>query len=281
LTTKLSAREVVEKLVDSRDKVSILKQVEFLGISRSSVYYQPVPVDQKTLELLNQADEIHTKYPYYGSRKIAVELTKLRREEINRKRAQRLMRILGIQAIYPKPNLSKNNKAHPVYPYLLKNLNITHPNHVWGSDITYIRMNHGFVYLVAILDWFSRFIVAWQISITLEKDFVIETAQRGLKTAIPEISNVDQGSQFTNQDFLDVYEVVGTKISMDSKGRYLDNILTERLWRTIKYEEVYLKNYELVTQAEQNIGEYIHSYNYDRPHQSLSYKTPAEIYFKS
>jgi len=271
----------VDKLVDGRDKVSISRQVELLGISRSSVYYQPMPIDSKTLELLNQTDEIHTKCPYYGSRKIAVQLTKLRKEKINRKRAQRLMRILGIQAIYPKPNLSKNNKAHPVYPYLLKGLDITHPNHVWGSDITYIRMNNGFVYLVAILDWFSRFVVAWQLSTNLEKEFVIENAKDGLKIAIPEISNVDQGSQFTNQDFLDVYESAGTKVSMDSKGRYLDNILTERLWRTIKYEEVYLKNYESVIQAEKNLGEYINSYNYERPHQSLDYKTPAEIYFKN
>ena len=272
---------VVNKFITSNEKLSLTKQVELLGISRSSVYYQPVPVDSKTLEIMNQIDELYTDKPFYGSRRIAVILSNQRKEKINRKRIQRLMRIMGLQAIYPKPNLSKNDKSHIIYPYLLKNLEIAYPNHVWGSDITYIRMNGGFIYLSAIIDLFSRLIVAWKISITLEKDFVIETAKNGLEIAIPDISNVDQGVQYTSKEFIDTYKEVGTKISMDSKGRCLDNIFIERFWRSIKYEDIYLKNYESVVEAKTGIGKYIDFYNYQRPHQSLNYKTPAEIYYKN
>ena len=272
---------VVDKLIANDEDISLVRQVELLGISRSSLYYQPTPIDPKTLEIMNQIDEIYTGKPFYGSRRMAVVLGNERKEKINRKRVQRLMRVMGLQAIYPKPNLSKNDKPHIIYPYLLKNLKITHSNHVWGSDITYVRMNGGFIYLSAIIDLFSRLIVSWEVSITLEKDFVIETARKGLETAIPDISNVDQGVQYTNQDFIDTYESKGTKISMDSKGRCLDNIFIERFWRSIKYEDIYLKNYETVVEAKMGIGEYIDFYNYQRPHQSLNYKTPAEIYYKN
>lgn len=278
---KLSPGAVVDKFITHDSELTIAKQVELLGISRSSVYYTSVPIDSKTLEVMNQIDEIYTKRPFYGSRRMSVTLSNQRKEKINRKRVQRLMRIMGLQAIYPKPNLSKNDKSHIIYPYLLKNLKIAYPNHVWGSDITYVRMNGGFIYLSAIIDVFSRFIVAWEISITLEKDFVIETARKGLKIAVPDISNVDQGVQYTSKDFIDTYELVGTKISMDSKGRCLDNIFIERFWRSIKYEDIYLKNYETVVEAKIGIGKYIDFYNYQRPHQSLNYKTPAEIYYKN
>jgi len=222
---------------------------------------------------MNRIDELNTKRPYFGSRRVADEL------DMNRKRAQRLMRIMGIEALYPKRNLSLNNIPHPIYPYLLRGLPITRVNQVWGVDITYVRMRYGFVYLVAILDWFSRFVVSWRLSTTLGTDFCIEAVKEALTKGIPEISNTDQGVQFTDSATLSLWEGHGVKISMDHKGRCFDNIFTERLWRTVKYEEVYLKSYETVLEAKQNLDEYFTFYNFERRHQSLNKQTPADVYF--
>lgn len=257
----------------------ISRQAELLGIARRSVYYQPVPVSPKELEIKNQIDEIYTSYPFYGVRKMRVALVKKRGEAVNHKRVARYMNEMGLQAVFPRPNLSKNGKHHMTFPYLLKGLEITHPNHVWGTDITYIRMNKGFVYLTAIIDWFSRFIVSWKISITLETGFCLEAGAEALSQATPEIMNSDQGVQFTSNEYLDLYQGHHVQISMDGRGRCMDNIFTERFWRSLKYEEVYLKSYETVTEAIEQIGNYIVFYNTIRPHQSLGYATPADIYF--
>lgn len=268
----LKARELVTH-IDKTSSLSIGMQSHLLGVSRSSCYYSPRMVSQEEIKIMNNIDELATRRPYYGSRRIADELS------INRKRVQRLMRIMGLEAVYPKRNLSLNTQPHPVYPYLLKDIVIERVNQVWGLDITYIRMNKGFVYLVAILDWFSRFVVSWNLSTTLETAFCIEAVKQALKQAIPEISNVDQGVQFTDEEMIALWENTHkTQISMDHKGRCFDNIFTERLWRTIKYEEVYLKSYETVAEAKQSLTEYITFYNFERRHSSLNKKTPVEVY---
>lgn len=191
------------------------------------------------------------------------------------------MREMGLEAIYPKPNLSRNNTPHPIYPYLLKGVTARFPNHIWGTDITYIRMQKGFLYLTAYLDWFSRFVLSWRLSTTLEVEFVLEAAEEALHThGVPEIENSDQGIQYTNEKHIELFANRGAKISMDGRGRAMDNIFTERLWRSVKYEEVYLKDYATVLEAKENIGAYFKFYNYERKHQSHKYKTPAEIYFR-
>jgi len=269
----LRARELITKHIDKTSDLSLALQSSLLGVSRSSCYYQPVPVPIEDILAMNRIDELNTKRPYFGSRRVADEL------DMNRKRAQRLMRIMGIEALYPKRNLSLNNIPHPIYPYLLRGLPITRVNQVWGVDITYVRMRYGFVYLVAILDWFSRFVVSWRLSTTLDTDFCIEAVKEALTKGIPEISNTDQGVQFTDSATLSLWEGHGVKISMDHKGRCFDNIFTERLWRTVKYEEVYLKSYETVLEAKQNLDEYFTFYNFERRHQSLNKQTPADVYF--
>lgn len=269
----LRARELITKHIDKTSDLSLALQSSLLGVSRSSCYYQPVPVPIEDILAMNRIDELNTKRPYFGSRRVADEL------DMNRKRAQRLMRIMGIEALYPKRNLSLNNIPHPIYPYLLRGLPITRVNQVWGVDITYVRMRYGFVYLVAILDWFSRFVVSWRLSTTLDTDFCIEAVKEALTKGIPEISNTDQGVQFTDSATLSLWEDNDVKISMDHKGRCFDNIFTERLWRTVKYEEVYLKSYETVLKAKQNLDEYFTFYNFERRHQSLNKQTPAYVYF--
>ena len=266
--------------IDKSGKVpSITRQAELLGISRSCVYYTPIPVDPFTLEVMNKIDEVYTRRPYYGSRRIAKEVGNQLRIPVNRKRIRGLMRGMGLEAIYPKPNLSLNNKPHPVYPYLLKGIVASYPNHIWGTDITYIRMNKGFLYLTVFMDWCSRFVVAWRLSTTLTTDFVIEAAREALTVGIPDIANSDQGTQYTSQDYLTLWNPEKTKISMDGRGRAMDNIFTERLWRSVKYDEVYLKNYQTVFEAKEGIDAYLYDYNYGRLHQSINYKKPAEVYF--
>lgn len=256
-------------------------QADLLGIGLRSVYYEPVPVSLKELEIKNQIDVIYTKCPFYGVRKVTVEVAKVRSEPVNHKRIARYMAEMGLQAIFPGPNLSKNGKQHIRFPYLLKGIVADHPNHIWGTDITYIRMKHGFVYLVAFLDWFSRFVVSWRIATTLDIEFVLEAGREALEHyGHPEFENSDQGSHFTSQQYIALWDQDRTKISMDGRGRCMDNIFTERLWRTVKYEEVYLKSYETVATAIDQIGAFIHLYNYERPHQSLHYATPAGIYFQ-
>jgi putative transposase len=267
--------------VSADSKLSLTQQANNLGIARQSLYYQPVVISQKEIDIKNQVDEIYTKCPFYGYRKITNELVKTRKEAINHKRVARYMREIGLQAIYPGPKTSTPNPQHQIFPYLLRNITANFPNHIWGTDITYIRMPHGFVYLVAFMDWFSRFVLSWQISTSLEDEFVIEAAKQALNMyGNPDYSNQDQGSQFTSNDYIAVWDQDHTKISMDGRGRCMDNIFTERLWRTVKYEEVYLKSYETPAEAVANIGAYFEFYNYQRSHQSLGYKTPADVYFK-
>ena len=279
-TYSVSVREL--KLhINNLDKQSpsIERQAELLGISRASVYYQPRPVDSFTLSVMHEIDEIYTKRPFYGVRQIT---NKLHEDGylVNHKKVHRLMQEMGIQGLIPKRNLSKNELPHLKYPYLLRGVAIERVNHVWGTDITYIRMAKGFVYLTVFLDWYSRFILSWRLSTTLERAFCLEAAEEAtMFYGIPEIVNQDQGVQYTHKEYCNLWEEKGVRISMDGRGRALDNIFTERLWRTIKYEEIYLKSYETVLEAKEQIGEYINFYNYERFHQSLKNRKPAEIYF--
>jgi len=273
-----SARELILG-VDRDIALPLSTQVQLLGVSRSSLYYQPVPVSVEELAIKNLIDEIYTAHPIYGVRKMTVVINQKRKEVVNHKRIARYMGEMGLQAIFPGPNTSKPHPTHPVYPYLLKGVTASYNNHIWGTDITYIRLKNGFVYLVAFLDWFSRYVLSWTISNTLDIEFVLEAAGEARnRYGNPEIENSDQGIHFTSQRYLDGWDLEKTRISMDGRGRCMDNIFTERLWRTIKWEEVYLKSYENVTEAVSGIGNFIQFYNWERPHQSLDYKTPADIY---
>jgi len=264
------------KLVDFNEpEIPVIKQAELLSINRSSLYYHPVEISMEEIFLKHRIDEIYTGHPYYGSRKIAVILN------VNRKRVQRLMREMGISAIHPGPNLSRRNHKQGVYPYLLNNITASYPNHVWAIDITYIRLRHGFMYLVAVIDLYSRYIVSWELSQTLEIDFVLSCAEQALKHGKPLIWNSDQGGHFTSPKYIEILEEANVKISMDGKGRSIDNIFIERFWRSLKYENVYLKGYETPREARIGIAEYIQHYNNERPHQSLGYRIPSELYFVS
>jgi putative transposase len=265
-------------LVQKNEDPSMRKQCDLLAVNRSSLYYEPVKPDAEELLLMRVIDELHLKQPFLGSRMMRQALVR-KGWDVNRKRVQRLMRLMDLESCAPKPNTSKPNKEHAVYPYLLRNLTVSRVNQVWATDITYIPMRHGFVYLMAIIDWYSRRVLAWRLSNTMETTFCIE----GLKEALanfptPEIFNTDQGSQFTSDDFTDVLLSRGIKISMDGKGRCLDNIFVERLWRSLKYEEVYLSDYTSMEQARTGIGRYFDFFNYDRPHSKLGYQTPASFY---
>ena len=230
---------------------------------------------------MHTIDEIFTKCPFYGKRRICAELNR-RGIEVGIKKTRTLMRTMGLEAIYAKPKTSQSHPEHRTYPYLLRGLTITQPNHVWATDITYIRMPQGWLYLMAIMDWFSRFIIAWETSITLETDFCASALHHGLhQYAPPEIFNSDQGVQFTSQEFTTILTDHDVRISMDGRGRCFDNIFTERLWRSVKYEEVYLKEYRSVQDANHNLAEYINFYNHERLHQALNYSTPAEVYFQT
>lgn len=270
----LAPKDIVSHIDKTGRVLPLTRQTNLLGISRSSLYYQPKTTNTEVLALMNRIDKLYTDRPFYGSRRIAKTL------DVNRKRIQRLMRKMGIEAIYPKPNLSKNNPMHTVYPYLLKGVRAGYPNHIHGTDITYIKMKQGFCYLTAFLDWYSRFVLSWNLSITLETAFCLKAAEEAVsRFGAPMIINEDQGSQNTDHLMTSFWESRNVRISMDSRGRALDNIFTERLWRSLKYEEVYLKEYATVLDARKNIGNYFKFYNYERKHQALNYKTPAEIYF--
>jgi putative transposase len=251
------------------------QQAGMLSLNRSGLYYHPVAVSNAELVLKHQIDELHTAHPFYGSRKIAQAL------HINRKTAQRHMQEMGIAAIYPGPNLSRRRANAAIYPYLLRNMTIDAPNVAWGIDITYIRLRHGWMYLVAVMDLFSRFVLAWQMDDTLEMPFVMNAVDQALTLATPRIWNSDQGSHFTSPLYIDRLTGAGVQISMDGKGRALDNIFVERLWRSLKYEEVYLKDYATPTQARQGVSDYLSFYDYRRIHQALDYRTPAAVYFES
>jgi putative transposase len=270
--------EIKKQLLDKDDeRLSIRKQCELLGLNRSTTYYHSKEISDYTLKLLNIIDEEYTRHPFYGTRRMT-EYLKRQGFLINRKRIQRLYNYLGIEATYPKKNLSRRKKEHEVFPYLLKEVNIDHVNQVWSADITYIRMYKGFVYLVAIIDWFSRYVLDWSISISLDTSFCIETLEKALSKTICNIFNTDQGAQFTTPRFTEILIKRGISISMDGRGRALDNIFIERLWRSLKYECVYLQEFRSVMEAEQKIGEWFKFYNNERLHQSLKYKTPQEVY---
>jgi len=260
-------------------KLSIERQCELLGINRSSYYYKAEEIDtEKDRSLLDEILTIHKLFPYMGSRRIREQLKK-RDYHISRKKVRNLMTALKINAIYPKLNLSKANKEHKKYPYLLKGLEINRPNQVWCTDITYIKIGKGFMYLTAIIDVYSRYIVAWEISNSLSKEFCIDLVKKALKVGKPEIINTDQGVQYTSNDFIELLNTNNIRISMDSKGRALDNIWIERFWRNVKYEEIYLKEYQSTKELYRGIKEYIDFYNHGRGHQSLDYKDPKDVYY--
>lgn len=259
--------------------IPVYRQCELLGLSRSSYYYQSQRDDGYNLYLMNLINEQFTKTPFYGVERMRAWLSR-QGEEVNHKRIRRLMRLMGLEAIYPKPRLSLPDQAHKKYPYLLRNLVIDHPDQVWCADITYIRMRHGFLYLTAIMDWYSRFVLAWELSTSLETLFCLSALKQALELSKPGIFNTDQGSQFTSLDFTRTLEEADTKISMDSRGRVFDNIFVERLWRSVKYEEVYLHQYQTVSEARHGLAQYFLFYNMERLHESLGYRTPYEIYVK-
>lgn len=251
-------------------------QAELLGISYSSLFYQPKPPAPRELAIKRRIDELYTAHPFYGSRKIAVILQP--EFGVSRPTVQAYMREMGIFAVVPGPSTSKSAPEHPIYPYLLRNVTAQRPNQIWGIDITYIRLAHSWLYLTAVLDWYSRYILCWALSQTLELDFVLTAVDNALLQATPEICNSDQGSHFTSPRYLERLQNAGVKISMDGRGRAHDNIFTERLWRTIKYEEVYLHEYASPKETYHQLANYIRFYNFERPHQALDYLTPAQVY---
>ena len=261
--------------------ISISRQADLLDISRSSIYYAPA-IDPDDIRIMNAVDEIFTKYPFYGHRRIRKDLRSDYEIHIGKKRTLGLMKNMGLEAIYPKKkwHLSDPDKNMKKFPYLLSGLPIIRPNQVWGTDITYIKLSKGFVYLVAIMDWFSRYVVNWELSETLEIEFCLNNLKRALTIGAPEIHNSDQGSHFTSSQYIDILNgKEKIKISMDGRGRCMDNIFTERLWRTVKYENIYLNEYQDIGEANQGLAEYFKFYNEKRKHQSLNYQTPAQIYF--
>lgn len=258
--------------------LSLRRQCELLGLNRSAWYYERAPESPENLQLMRLIDEQYTRTPFYGWPRMTAYLREDKGYLVNHKRVQRLMQIMGIQALYPKPRTTVAGAAHCIYPYLLRGLKIEQPNQVWSADITYIPMTHGFMYLVAILDWFSRYVITWQLSNTLDGRFCLDALEMALGRRRPEIFNTDQGVQFTATAFTQTLAHAGIRISMDGRGRALDNIFIERLWRTVKYENVYLMEYASVPELEAGLNTYFHFYNHERRHQSLGYHTPASVY---
>jgi len=259
--------------------LSIVRQCELLGLSRSGYYYRRQSVSEEDLQCMRQLDETFTKRPYFGSRRLRDDLAE-QGYPIGRDHVRRLMRLMGLEAIYPKKRLSLRNKEHRVYPYLLRDLAIVRPDQVWCSDITYIRLKRGFGYLAAVMDWFSRYVLAWELSLSLESGFCVRAAQAALEVSRPEILNTDQGCQYTSEDFTEVVKAAQVRISMDGKGRAFDNIMIERLWRTVKYEEVFLRDYGHVFEARASLDEYFGFYNEERRHSSLGGRTPSAVYWE-
>lgn len=265
-------------LVEPKAELSMRRQCALLLMNRSSLSYEPVGPDEEELALMRRIDEMDLEHPFFGSRKL-VQALKLEGKTVNRKRVQRLMRLMGLESTAPKPRTSTPAPPHPVYPYLLRGMTITRPNQVWASDITYIPMARGFAYLVAIIDWYSRRVLAWRLSNSLETNFCLAALEEALERyGAPEIFNTDQGSQFTSSEFTRALRERDIKISMDGKGRYIDNIFVERLWRSLKYEEVYLSPYDSLVEAREGIGRYFRFFNDQRPHAALGYQTPAAFY---
>lgn len=248
-----------------------------LGLNRSTWYYETAGESEFNLQLMRLIDEQYLRTPFYGRLRMTAWLQH-QGYLVNHKRVQRLMQVMGLQAIYPKARTTMQDSSHKIYPYLLRNLAIERPNQVWSADITYIPMSHGFMYLVAIMDWYSRFVLAWQLSNTLDSLFCLDALDQALLHSKPDIFNTDQGVQFTSQPFTTRLLTAGVRISMDGRGRALDNVFIERLWRSVKYEDIYLKNYDSVLDLDLGLLAYFHFYNYNRPHQALAYRTPAEVH---
>jgi putative transposase len=268
-------RQLIE---EDHPQLSVRRQCVLVGLPRSSLYYHPQGESPENVQLMRLLDEQYTATPFYGVRRMSAWL-RSQGHAVNHKRVARLMQQMGIAAIYAKPKLSQASAGHTIYPYLLRGVKIARVNHVWSSDITYIRLQQGFVYLVAVMDWFSRYVLSWALSVTLDGQFCREALLQALRHgARPEIFNTDQGVQFTSSDFTELLKHEGIQISMDGRGRALDNVFVERLWRSVKYEEVYLKDYTSVREARQGLGEYFMFYNHKRLHQALGYQTPATIY---
>jgi putative transposase len=259
--------------------LSVSQQCELLGLSRSSYYYEPAPETEENLSLMALIDREYTAHPFQGSRRMTIWL-RGEGHAVNRKRVQRLMRLMGLEAVYPKPRLSVRGAGHKVYPYLLRGVTIERVNQVWSTDITYIPMPKGFMYLTAVMDWHSRYVLSWRLSNTLDGEFCLEALEEALSRGCPEVFNTDQGAQFTSPSYTSRLEAAGAKVSMDGKGRCLDNVFVERLWRTVKYEEVYLWGHETVPALQAGLSRYFGYYNGERRHQSLEYRTPAEVYGK-
>jgi putative transposase len=257
--------------------MSIRRQCDLLGLSRASYYYEPATESEENLRLMGMIDRLYTECPFYGSRKITACLNS-DKEAVNRKRVQRLMRLMGIEALYPKPGLSVPDREHRVYPYLLRGVKIERVDQVWSTDITYVGLPGGFMYLAAVIDWFSRYVICWRLSNTLDGEFCLEMLEEALSKGKPEVFNTDQGCQFTALAWTGRLERAGVAISMDGVGRCLDNVFVERLWRTVKYEDVYLKRYETVPGLRAGLKSYFPFYNEERPHQSLDYQAPAFVY---
>jgi putative transposase len=262
------------------DELPLLTQARLLALNRSSLYYKPVLPSAAEVALKHRIDEIYTRYPFYGIRRITA-LLRAEGQLVNHKAVARHMREMGLAAIYPGPNLSKRAAKQAIHPYLLRGVVASRPNEVWGVDITYIRTRDSWMYLVAVLDWYSRYIVSWELDQTLAMPFVLRCARNALQIATPGIWNSDQGSHFTSEQYIGLLRDAGVRISMDGRGRALDNIFTERLWRSVKYEEVYLHDYALPREARQGLSSYLHFYNEERLHQSLGYRTPAAVYHGS
>lgn len=265
-------------MIDPSNRLPVTRQCELLELNRSAFYYRASPVSSGDLELMRRIDEMHLERPFYGSRRIRDWLQD-EGHDVNRKRVQRLMRLTGIMAVYPKPRTSRPGKGHKIYPYLLRGMTVHRPNQAWAADISYLPMARGFLYLVAIIDWHSRKVLAWRVSNTLDSDFCVEALEEALRHyGAPEIFNTDQGAQFTSYAFTDVLKDAGVAISMDGKGRWVDNVFIERLWRSVKYEEVYLHAYESVASARAGLDRYFRFYNAERRHQSLNRQTPDQVY---
>jgi len=268
-------------MIEPGHTLPLLQQSRILGLSRSSFYYKSVPVSERDLELMRLIDEIHLKYPFYGSRRMRNELRDLG-HDVGRGHVSTLMKKMGIRALYQKPRLSAPHPDHKIYPYLLRGVEISRANHCWAADITYLPMAKGFCYLVAIMDWASRRVMAWRLSNTLDASFCTEALEDAIrKYGKPEIFNTDQGSQFTSGAFIEILDTHGVNISMDSRGRWIDNVFIERLWRSVKYEEVYLKAYGSLTEARRGLAAYFEFYNQKRRHQGLDDRTPDEVYWST
>lgn len=259
--------------------LTVTRQCELLGLPRSSFYYEPRPVSPEQARLMRAIDELYLAYPFYGSRQMTRALRREGYAVLGRKRVQRLMRLMGLEAIYQKPNLSRRDVAHKIHPYLLRQIAVTRPNQVWATDITYVAIQGGFIYLCAVIDWYSRRVLTWELSNTLDASFCVRAVARAIaEHGVPEIFNTDQGCQFTSAEFTQPLLELGVKLSMDGKGRALDNVFVERLWRTVKYEEIHLRGYVSVVDAHAHLERYFTFYNHRRPHSSLADRTPDEAY---